>query len=104
MSSNSMRVRFDWGNQLIDDDALGPKAGSIVAPPASPAEALEQALAATGRPWVSGVTRSHLLEMAGHYFDDIRPTARPQRRIERAEMLQRSLRLILLAGPDAQLH
>jgi uncharacterized protein (DUF1800 family) len=104
MSSNSMRVRFDWGNRLVDKDALGPRPGSITAPPAGPAEALEQALAATGRPWISGVTRSHLLEMAAHYFDDLRPTTRPQRRIERAEMLQRSLRLLLLAGPDAQLH
>ncbi|HVE67343.1 MAG TPA: DUF1800 domain-containing protein [Solirubrobacteraceae bacterium] len=104
MSSNSMRVRFDWGNRLIDDDALGPKPGTITQPPASPAEALEQALAAVGRPWISGVTRSHLLEMAARFFDDLTPRTRPQRRIERAEMLQRSLRLILLAGPDAQLH
>lgn len=103
MSSNSMRVRFDWGNRLIEDDLLGVRSGSTQ-PPATPADALEQALAATGRPWISGVTRSHLLEMATRYFDDIRPNARPQRRIERADMLQRSLRLILLAGPDAQLH
>jgi hypothetical protein len=103
MSSNSMRVRFDWGNRLIDKDSLGPKPGTVQPPPAA-ADALEQALAATGRPWISGVTRSHLLEMATHYFDDLKPNTRPQRRIERAEMLQRSLRLILLAGPDAQLH
>ncbi len=103
MSSNSMRTRFDWGNRLIEDDLLGVKTGSTQ-PPASPAEALEQALAATGRPWISGVTRSHLLEMATRFFDDLGPRTRPQRRSERADMLQRSLRLILLAGPDAQLH
>jgi Protein of unknown function (DUF1800) len=103
MSSNSMRVRFDFGNRLIDDDLLGVKAGTVQ-PPGSPADALEQALNAVGRPWISGVTRAHLLDMATHYFDDIKPTARPQRRLERAEMLQRSLRLVLLAGPDAQLH
>jgi uncharacterized protein DUF1800 len=103
MSSNSMRVRFDWGNRLIDDDLLGVKNGTTQ-PPAGPAEALEQALAATGRPWISEVTRSHAMEMATRYFDDLTARTRPQRRIERADMLQRSLRLILLAGPDAQLH
>ncbi|MDX6672225.1 MAG: hypothetical protein QOI91_2588 [Solirubrobacteraceae bacterium] len=103
MSSNSMHIRFEWGNRLIEEGVLGVRTGTTQ-PPAGPAEALEQALAATGRPWISGATRAHLLEMAGRYFDDIKPNARPQRRIERADMLQRSLRLILLAGPDAQLH
>jgi hypothetical protein len=105
MSSNSMRVRFDWGNRLIHGDGpLGIKQGSLQPAPTA-ADALEQALAATGRPWISGATRAHLLDMATHYFDDIRPTRRTQRQgIERAEMLQRVLRLMLLAGPDAQLH
>ena len=103
MSSNSVRVRFDWGNRLIDDDLLGIRTGATQPPQTAP-EALEQALAATGRPWISGGTRAQLLDMATHYFDDFNARTRPQRRTERAEMLQRSLRLILLAGPDAQLH
>ena len=103
MSSNSMKVRFEWANRLVEDDLLGVKDGSTQ-PPASPREALEQALDATGRPWISHVTRSHLTEMATHYFDDLSARTRLPRRVERADMLQRSLRLILLAGPDAQLH
>ena len=103
MSSNSMKVRFEWANRLVEDDLLGVKDGSTQ-PPAGPAEALEQALNATGRPWISNVTRSHLLDMAARYFDDLNARTRLPRRIERADMLQRSLRLVLLAGPDAQLH
>jgi hypothetical protein len=71
----------------------------------APAESLYKARAATGRPWISAATRAHLLDMATHYHDDIRPARRTQRQgLERAEMLQRVLRLLLISGPDAQLH
>jgi hypothetical protein len=103
MSSNSMRVRFDWVNELLDAGLLGVAEGATQ-PPASAEAALEAALDAVGRPWISPGTRANLLDLATHFFDDIRPTARLQRRIERADMLQRALRHALLAGPDAQLH
>jgi uncharacterized protein (DUF1800 family) len=103
MSSNSMRVRFDWGNQLVDDKLLGAKEDSV-APAPTPADALEQALDKVGRPWISSVTRTHLLEMAAHYYDDIKPKNLPREGSDRARMLQQALRLVLLAGPDAQLH
>jgi Protein of unknown function (DUF1800) len=103
MSSNSMRVRFDWGNQLLRAELLGAKKGQVQPAP-TPADALEQALNAVGRPWISNVTRSHLLEMAIHFYDDINPRYMPRQGPGRAEMLQQALRLVLLAGPDAQLH
>jgi uncharacterized protein (DUF1800 family) len=103
MSSNSMRVRFDWGNQLVDEDLLGAKEDTVQPAP-TPADALEQALNAVGRPWISHVTRAHLLAMATHYYDDIKPKNLPRQGPDRARMLQQALRLVLLAGPDAQLH
>jgi uncharacterized protein (DUF1800 family) len=104
MSSNSMRARFDWANQLLRDGSPVAVPRGSTQPPVSPEAALEAALAATGRPWISGATRAQLLDLAAHFFDDIKPTARPERRVERADMLQRALRHALLAGPDAQLH
>lgn len=65
---------------------------------------MEQALNAVGRPWISKASRAHLLDMAAHFYDDITPRNLPRRGPERAEMLQQALRLVLLAGPDAQLH
>jgi hypothetical protein len=98
-----MRVRFDWGNQLLREELLGAKKGQVQPAP-SPADALEQALNAVGRPWISNVTRSHLLDMAAHFYDDISARNLPRQGPGRAEMLQQALRLVLLAGPDAQLH
>jgi hypothetical protein len=103
MSSNSMRVRFDWGNQLLREELLGVKKGQVQPAP-TPADALEQALNAVGRPWISNASRAHLLDMAAHFYDDITPRNLPRRGPERAEMLQQALRLVALAGPDAQLH
>jgi uncharacterized protein (DUF1800 family) len=102
MDSNAMRARFDWGNELLESGPVAVPRGTQ--PPPSAAVALEQALNATGRPWISHGTRTQLLDMATHFFDDISPRARPERRIERADMLQRVLRHYLLTGPDAQLH
>jgi uncharacterized protein (DUF1800 family) len=104
MSSNSMRARFDWANQLLREGNPAAVAKGSTQPTASPEAALDAALAATGRPWIGAGTRAQLLDLAAHFFDDIKPTARPERRVERADMLQRSLRHLLLAGPDAQLH
>ena len=77
MSSNSMRVRFDWGNQLLREELLGAKKGQVQPAP-TPADALEQALNAVGRPWISSATRSHLLDMAAHFYDDISPRNLPR--------------------------
>jgi uncharacterized protein (DUF1800 family) len=102
MNSNAMRARFDWGNELLKEGQAAVQRGTTQPPP-TPADALEQALNATGRPWISGGARTQLLDMAAHFFDDISPRARPDRRVERADMLQRVLRHYLLTGPDAQL-
>jgi hypothetical protein len=42
--------------------------------------------------------------MAAHFYDDISPRNLPRQAPGRAEMLQQALRLVALAGPDAQLH
>jgi uncharacterized protein (DUF1800 family) len=104
MSSNTMRTRFMAGNYLTEIPGLAVKDGTGK-PELSADEALEQALAATGRPWISGSTRAELLAMARNYFDDMtKPWQQGEPKQERAEMLQRMLRHLLLTGPDAHLH
>ena len=57
---------------------------------------------AVGQPWVSDATRDALVQMAAGAFSDLRATDR--RRQQRADMRERTLRHLLLSGPDAQLH
>ena len=59
------------------------------------------ALDAVGRPWASNATRGRLLDLARRYAD--LGAARGQDRTA-ADMTQRALRHLLLAGPDNQLH
>jgi hypothetical protein len=66
-------------------------------------EQVELALRALGSPWISDATRSILIDVAHHYFDDVRAGDEDGRR-NRAAMLQRTLRNLLLSGPDAHLH
>jgi uncharacterized protein (DUF1800 family) len=102
MSSNSMRVRFSFGNFMLEHSRAAVAEGSVQ--PRSPAKALALARAATGAPAVSRPSAAELRRMAARFFDDIEPKARDDRRRERAEMLQRALRHHLISGPDAQLH
>lgn len=103
MSSNAMRVRFEVGNFLLERSgrvAVPDRAGN---PGLTPAAALEQALDATGRPWISPRTRAMLIASGRRAFRGARRDDRSGR-VERATMLQRTLRHILLTGPDAQVH
>lgn len=105
MSSNAMRVRYEIGNFLLErgrgvwiEDGKGD-------PDLTPAAALEQALEATGRPWISASTRTTLLTMCRRAMAGApRDPERRRERVERATMLQRALRHLLLTGPDAQVH
>jgi uncharacterized protein (DUF1800 family) len=62
----------------------------------SPDEHLEAALDATGRPWIATDTRAALIALAAGFYD-----GRPRQ--DKADMLQRLLRHLLLSGPDAHL-
>jgi len=104
MSSNSMRVRFDWGNQMLEDGSRVAVPDGETRSPRQAAAALVAAAAACGRPWYSTATRTRLLGLAAHFFDDLGADADAGDRNDRANMLQRSLRHALITGPDAQLH
>jgi hypothetical protein len=103
MSTNAMRTRFTAVNRLVNDEGpLRVKSGSS---PAAllPEEALARARGAVGEPHLSPESEGALLQMAAGYFEGIRPHQQ-ERRAERADMLQRTLRHFLLSGPDNQLH
>jgi hypothetical protein len=67
------------------------------------ADQLRRASGATGGPWVSGRTRAALMSLAAGTYGDLKADDDQGRR-NRATLLQRSLRHLMLAGPDAQLH
>ena len=59
----------------------------------------------SGDPWVSGATRSILTNVAARLLRRPDPALAPGRgEGARADMLQRTLRNLLLSGPDAHLH
>ena len=68
-----------------------------------PAEHVERARAATGRPWTSPTTDRQLLALARRFLStNVKPGAEvPQ---YQAELTQSALRHLLLSGPDACLH
>ncbi len=102
LSTNSVRARFSCGNYLTERGTAAVPDGAG-RPSDKPAQALGRALAATGQPWISARTRAAFLELAHGAFAGVRADDR-QGRQSRADMLQRSLRHLLLTGPDAQLH
>jgi uncharacterized protein (DUF1800 family) len=102
MSSNSMRVRFDFANVMLDqprlkvpDDSGNPRLAA--------AAQLKAASAATGAPWSSHRTHAALMRLGAGAYRDLRADDTDGHR-SRATLLQRSLRHLLLSGPDAQLH
>ncbi|MFL5843326.1 MAG: DUF1800 family protein [Solirubrobacteraceae bacterium] len=105
LSTDTVRARFTLGNYLLDAEngplAVPDGAGD---PALSPAQQVDQALGALGRPWISGGTRQVLEDMAADYFTDLVKSWQIKIRPERADMLQRTLRHLILTGPDAQLH
>jgi uncharacterized protein (DUF1800 family) len=98
LSSNTMHMRFDTANALLEGrrrvrDGGAPKADT-------PAEAVARARSAVDRPWTSAATDAQLLKLATRLLSGGAEGERQQR----ADMCQRVLRHLLLAGPDAQVH
>ncbi len=105
LSTNSMRVRFDVANHLADTPRL--KVADESTPAGlSPAQALARARRAVGEPWISDRTRRELLRMAKRLLRERELPEGEWRQPEqqRADMCQRVLRQLLVAGPDAQVH
>ena len=96
LSSNSMHVRFDCANYLVDTPHVGVKDGSTPVR-LSPRQALARARRATGEPWISRHTEHELLRVANRLIGG-------ERDQERADMCQRVLRHLLISGPDGQVH
>jgi hypothetical protein len=63
----------------------------------SPRQAVARARRAVGDPWTSKRTDAELLRAANRMVGG-------ERDQERADMLQRVLRHLLISGPDAQVH
>jgi uncharacterized protein (DUF1800 family) len=105
LSTNSMRVRFDVANYLADTPRL--KVADKSTPAGlSPAQALARARRAVGEPWISDRTRRELLRMAKRLLSEreLPKGEWRQPKQQRADMCQRVLRQLLVAGPDAQVH
>ena len=77
MSSNSMRVRFDWGNQLLREDCSAPRRGRFSPRPLRPMPWSRRSTP-SGAPGSRTPPRSHLLDMAAHFYDDISPRNLPR--------------------------
>jgi hypothetical protein len=96
LSSNSMRVRFDFANYMIDTPRVGVEDGSTPNS-LSPKQAVARARRAVGDPWTSAATDRELMRIA-------RRVLRDEDFDERGDMCQRVLRHLLISGPDAHVH
>jgi uncharacterized protein (DUF1800 family) len=103
LSTNTMKNRFFVITYLFHDDGPLEVPNGSTPVDLSPEDAVTRAWKAVGEPWVSDATRGALVQMAGGAFSDLRPS-QTGRRQERADMRERTLRHLLLSGPDAQLH
>jgi uncharacterized protein (DUF1800 family) len=108
LTTGTIKARMDLANVMIgwreDAPLFVPDAAGH--PGLAPGQQLQHALDALGRPWISDATRGILTGLAAGYFSDLtepwQKEEKPQ--AERAAMLQRVLRNLLLTGPDAHLH
>lgn len=99
LSTTTMHARFQVATYLLNAAPLELEDESVPVD-WDAARQLDQALAVTGRPWISGATRETLLRTAKKMNADLE-----EWEIEpMATMTQRALRHLLLSGPDAQLH
>ncbi|MDX6719575.1 MAG: hypothetical protein QOJ63_1829 [Solirubrobacteraceae bacterium] len=98
LSSNTMHMRFDVANALLEGRRRVRDGGARKDD--TPAEAVARARVAVDRPWTSAATDAQLLKLATRLLTGAPPSERQQR----ADMCQRVLRHLLLAGPDAQVH
>ena len=107
LTSGTIKARLDVANNLIGwgDDAPLHIADLAGRPDLKPREQVELAQRALGSPWISDATRQILTNVAAHYFDDLtKPWQQDEEKVKRAAMLQRTLRNLMLSGPDAHLH
>jgi hypothetical protein len=103
MSSNSMRQRFQFANFLVSEGSRRVRVRKDAwKATLEPQRAVELAIRAVGDPPVAEHTRSVLTRLARHWFDDI-PRSWRDDADWRAESLQRTLRHLLIAGPESQL-
>ena len=104
LTSQTVRAGVSLANAMIswnDTPPLGIEDGAgdaMLAPEAQ----VERALDGLGRPFISDATRGVLTQLARDFFQDLRPTNAKGRQ-QRADMLQRLLRNLLISGPDAHL-
>ena len=106
LSSNSMRVRFDAANYLLDTPRLRVKDGL------HPQGPVARAGPSLGRaaPWATRGppprTDAELLRVARRLLTErkLKDGEWRQDKQERADMCQRVLRQLLLSGPDAHVH
>jgi uncharacterized protein (DUF1800 family) len=107
LTSGTIKARLDVANNLIGwgDDGVLHVPDHAGRPDLAPRAQVDLAIRALGSPWVSDATRSILTNVARHYFDDLtQPWQQDEEKVARAAMLQRTLRNLLLSGPDAHLH
>jgi hypothetical protein len=97
-----MRARFTAVNYLVRHAPVQVEDGTTPVG-LSPDDHLSRALAAVGNPWISSTTRTVLTQLVPRFFEGVKPTNTRQLQ-QRSDMCQRSLRHLLLSGPDAQLH
>jgi Protein of unknown function (DUF1800) len=102
LTSQSAKAGVSFANALLswnDHPPLEvPKgSGDVTLPPDAQ---LDRALDALGRPWISDATRRVLLDLAASFLSNLKSWERQ----DRADMVQRALRNLILSGPDAHLH
>jgi hypothetical protein len=105
LTSGTIKARLDAANTLVgwNEDGVLHVPDHAGRPELGADAQVDLALRALGSPWISGASRSILTDLAHHWFDDLRP-GDDKGRLARAAMLQRTLRNLLLSGPDAHLH
>ena len=105
LTSDSVGARWNFANSVLDADdgvlAVPQGAGDHTL---AAEQQVDRALAALGRPWISRATRQALVEMADGFYADLVKSWQIKTRPPRADMLQRTLRHLILTGPDAHLH
>jgi uncharacterized protein (DUF1800 family) len=98
LSTNSLHARISFANAVLAWNGAPLKMADGSAQLTwGPQDHLDAALVAVGHPWIADDTRQALLALATN-FDDGKP------RQDKADMLQRLLRHLLVSGPDAHLH
>ena len=107
LSSGSVKARIHFANTLFGWDDAPPLAIADLSgdPMLSAAQQVDTALDALGRPWVSAASRRVLEDLAGGFFADMTKSWQQGKpKVQRADMLQRLLRNLILTGPDAHVH